>query len=129
MRSTRRRGTAKSTPCRTNDRRPASRLRRAQNLKANFTPSTRGLVMTSAGVNCVLEVNTLLITLVRFWAYSSVVHASFATPIDASNSEYAGSSNLSCVVLTLEPAESEGLLPDWVSEWPVCVAPACAKAL
>src|ERR1700722_15943257 len=107
----------------------AGRPRRTQNLYPNLTPSTRGLVMTSAGTNCVLEVNTLLITLVRFWAYSSVVHASFATPMDASNSEYAGSSNRSCVVLTFEPAESAGLLPDCVNEWPVCVAPACAKAL
>ena len=102
---------------------------RPQKLYPNLTPSTRGLVMASAGTNCVLEVNTLLITLVRFWAYSSVVHASFATPIDASYSEYAGFSNRRFVVLTFEPAESAGLLPDWVKEWPVCVAPAWAKAL
>ena len=83
--------------------------------------------MVSAGTNCVLEVNTLLITLVRFWAYNSAVHASFAIPTDASNCEIAGFSNRSCVVLTWPFEESGGLLPDWVKEWPVCVAPACTK--
>ena len=85
--------------------------------------------MTSAGTNCVLEVNTLLITSVRFWAYSSDDQASFAMPTAASNCENAGFSNRSCVVLTFPPAERGGLLPDWVKECPVCVAPNCAKEL
>ena len=72
--------------------------------------------MVSAGTNCVVEVNTLLITLVRFCAYSSAVQASFAMPTDASNCEYAGFSNRSSVVLTFAPAESGGLLLDCVNE-------------